>query len=101
MLVKRIINPSKKQHIEGDTFHLIFLGADAVLYDSLWDEPIIYAPKTLVRLAITDDKKLPALLPKGIDQITLFVYEVQSNGELKRKGDAIKGKPTEITVPNY
>lgn len=101
MLVKRILNPAKKNHIEGDTFHLIFLGADAVLYDALWDEPIIYGPKALVRNAIIDDKKLPAQLTKGLNEITLFVYRIQSSGELKRVGEPIKGKPVDITVPNY
>jgi len=101
MLIKRILNPAKKNHIEGNTFHLIFIGSDAVLYDSLWDEPIIYGPKTLVRTAIADDKKLPAFLPKNLKEIVLFVYKIQDSGELKKMGEPIKGKPTEITVPNY
>ena len=101
MVVKRILNPSKKNHVEGNIFHLIFLGSDAVLYDSLWDEPIIYGPKTLVRTAITDNKKLPAYLPKELKSITLFVYRIQANGKIKRMGDPITGNPIDITVPNY
>jgi hypothetical protein len=101
MIVKRVINPSKRNNIEGDIFHLLFLGTDAVLYDSLWDEPIIYGNKNLVRIAITNPKKLPSLLPNKTKEITLFVYRVSQNGELKRMGDPIKGKSTDITVPNY
>lgn len=100
-IVKRVINPSKKNNIIGNTFHLLFLGTDAVLYDSLWDEAIIYGNKTLVRIAITDPKKLAACLDRPDMEIALFVYKAQENGELKRKGDVIKGKLTDIIVPNY
>lgn len=101
MLVKRVLNPSKKNHVFGDTFHLIFLGTDAVLYDSLWDEPIIYGNKNLVRIAITDPKKLVTLLDKNVKQIAVFLYRVQDTGELKRQGDPIKGIPTNLVIPNY
>jgi len=101
MLVKRVLNPAKKNNIQGDTFHLIFLGTDAVLYDGLWDEAIIYGNKALVRIAITDPRKLTTLLDKSVKEITLYIYKIQDTGELKRYGDPIKGKPTEITVPNY
>lgn len=101
MLIKRVFNPSKKNKVFGDTFHLIFLGTDAVLYDALWDEAIIYGNKNLVRVAITDSKKLTPLLEKSVEQITLFLYRVQTNGELKRQGDPLKGKPTELVIPNY
>lgn len=101
MLVKRVLNPAKKNNIHGDHLYLLFLGTDAVLFDDLWDAPIIYGPKALVRNAINDDKKVPAYLPKTVTEITLCVYEIQNNGELKRKGEPIKGKPTDITVPNY
>lgn len=100
-LVKRVINPSKKNNVVGSIFHLLFLGTEAVLYDSLWDEPIIYGNKTLVRIAITDPKKLTALLEEPTKEITLYVYLVQNNGEMKRKGDPVKGKPTDLVVPNY
>lgn len=101
MLVKRVLNPSKKNNVTGNTFHLIFLGSDAVLYDRLWDEPIIYGNKTLVRIAITDPKKLTPLLDKSVKEITLYCYRIQDSGEIKKTGDPVKGKPTELTVPNY
>lgn len=101
MLVKRVINPAKKNNVIGSIFHLLFLGSDAVLYDSLWDEPIIYGNKTLVRIAITDPKKLANYLKPGTKEITLFVYRLQDSGELKRMGDSVKGLPADIKVPNY
>jgi len=101
MLVKRVLNPSKKNNVQGDTFHMIFLGTDAVLFDSQWDEAIIFGNKNLVRVAITDPKKLVTLLDKNVKEITLFIYRIQDNGELKRQGDPIKGKPTELVIPNY
>lgn len=101
MLVKRVLNPAKKKNVTGDKFHLIFLGNDAVLFDSLWDEPIIFGNKNLVRTAITDPKKLMTLLDKNVKEITVFLYRVQDTGELKKQGDPLKGKPTELVVPNY
>lgn len=101
MLIKRILNPAKKNEIFGNTFHLIFMGGEAVLYDSLWDAPIIYGPKAIVRNAITDDKKLAAHLPSTVKEITLFIYKIQSDGEIKKKGEPVKGSPENITVPNY
>jgi hypothetical protein len=101
MLVKRVLNPAKKNNVVGDVFHLLFLGADAVLFDSLWDEPIIYGNKTLVRIAVTDPKKLTEYLEPGVKEITLFVYRLQESGELKRMGDSVKGIPSELKVPNY
>lgn len=100
-LIKRVLNPAKKKHIEGDTFHLLFLGLNAVLYDHLWDEPIIYGNKSLVKIAITDPKKLQTLLPEHVKEIHLYVYRIEENGSLKQIGTAIKGKPTNLTVPNY
>lgn len=101
MLTKRVLNPPKKNHVTGDTFHLIFIGSDAVLYDGLWDEAIIYGNKALVRIAITDAKKLSSLLDPSVKEITLFVYKTQNSGEIKRVGDVIKGIPTELKIPNY
>jgi hypothetical protein len=101
MLVKRVLNPAKKNNIVGDTFHLIFLGTDAVLYDSLWDAPIIYGNKTLVRIVITDPKKLTPLLSTTVKTITLFCYQIQDSGELKKMGTPIRGIPSELNVPNY
>lgn len=100
MLVKRVLNPAKKNHVEGNTFHLIVIGTDAVLYDSLWDEPIIYGNKNLVKIAVTDKNKLTTLIDKNIKEITLFVYKPTSSGEIKKVGDPIKGKPTELKIPN-
>lgn len=101
MLVKRVINPAKKNNVIGDVFHLIFLGTDAVLYDSLWDEPIIYGNKNLVRIAITDKKKLTALLENSVKEITVYVYHTLETGELRRVHDPLKGLPTDLKVPNY
>jgi hypothetical protein len=101
MLVKKVLNPEKKKNIRGNTFHLLFLGIDAVLYDELWDEPIIYGNKGLVRVAITDPRKLSTLLPIGIKDITVYVYKIQENGSLKLMGSPLKGKPTELTVPSF
>lgn len=101
MLIKKVLNPSKKKNVKGNTFHLLFLGIDAVLYDTLWDEPIIYGNKGLVRVAITDPRKLTALLPLGVKEITLYVYKLQDNGEMKSVGSPIKGLPTELTVPSF
>ena len=101
MLVKRVLNPAKKNNVVGDIFHLIFMGQDAVLYDSLWDEPIIYGNKSLVRISITDEKKLATLLEASVEEITVYIYRIQESGELKRVHDPIKGKPTDLTVPSY
>jgi hypothetical protein len=101
MLVKRVLNPAKKNNVTGDTFHLVFLGTDAVLYDKLWDEAIIYGNKSLVRIAITDPKKLSTLLDSSVKEITVYVYKIQDTGELKKHGDPIKGLPTSLTIPNY
>ena len=101
MLVKRVLNPAKKNNVTGDTFHLVFLGTDAVLYDKLWDEAIIYGNKALVRIAITDPKKLTTLLDSSVKEITVYVYKVQDTGELKKHGDPIRGVPTSLTIPNY
>jgi hypothetical protein len=101
MLVKRVINPSKKKHVQGSIFHLLFLGTDAVLYDSLWDEPIIYGNKALARITITDPKKLTSLLEAGTTEITVYCYRVQDNGELRKMGDPIKGLPVDLRIPNY
>lgn len=101
MLTKRVLNPAKKKNVIGDIFHLIFLGTDAVLYDRLFDEPIIYGNKTLIRIAITDPKKLSFLLDKDVKEITLYCYKIQDNGEIKKMGSSIKGKPIDLTVPNY
>lgn len=101
-LVKRVLNPAKKSHVVGDTFHLLFLGGnDAVLYDMLWDEPIIYGNKTLVKDAVVNDKKLTKLLERNITKITVFVYRKQDDGQMKLMGQAIKGAPKDLTIPNY
>ena len=97
----RVMNPQKVNTIAGSVFHLLFLGVDAVLYDNMWDRPIISGNKNSVRIAITDPKKLSAHLDKHVSNITVYIYELQDNGELKRNGDPLKGKPTELNVPNY
>jgi hypothetical protein len=101
MLVKRVLNPTKKNKVIGNTFHLIFLGTEAVLFDSLWDEPIIYGNKNLVRIAISDPKKLVTLLDTNVKEIIVYLYRIQDTGELKKHGPPLKGKPTELIVPNY
>lgn len=102
MLVKRVLNPSKKKRVHGSHFHLLFLGNEnAVLFDELWDEPIIYGQKNLVRIAITDAKKLASLLETNIENITLNIYKIQPTGELKKVHPPLIGKPTDLKVPNY
>jgi len=101
MLQKTILNTEKKRKIVGDIFHLIFLGTEAVLYDSLLDSPIIYANKALVRNAVINPKKLTSLLPPNIKEITLFLYKINSDGKIEHFGNPLKGKPIELIIPNH
>ena len=96
MLVKNVLNPEKKTRIEGTVFHVLFLGTDAVLYDDLWDEPIIYGNKNLVK---SKTKRLSEVLPKEVKRVMIFFYRSQQ-GEMKRRFK-FDGPIDEIIVPNY
>jgi hypothetical protein len=100
-LVKRVLNPAKKRNVRGSVFSLIIFGIDAVLYDELMDEPIIYGNKNLVKDAVLSPKKLTTLLPESVTNITLFVYKKQDDGEIKKIGEALHGKPTDLKIANY
>lgn len=100
-LVKRVLNPAKKRNVVGSTFYLYLLGIDAVLYDELMDEPIIYGNKMLVKDAIVNPKKLTTLIPKTVQHVTLFIYKKQDDGEMKKVGEALKGRPVDLKIANY
>jgi hypothetical protein len=107
MLKERVLNPSKKDFIHGTMFNLVFLGKDAVLYDSDWGDPIIYASKGTVRGNFKNPKLFSALIDQNDGSsylekiITLYVYRMQGNGEIKKIGTPLTGKAVDIKVPNY
>ena len=96
MLVKNVINPEKKNHIQGTEFHVIFLGTEAVLYDELWDSPIIYGNKNVVK---SKTKRLSDILPPTIKNVIIFYY-VPYKGEMKKRFK-FDGPIDSIIVPNY
>jgi hypothetical protein len=96
MLVKNVINSNKKNHIQGTTFSVLFLGTDAVLYDELWDEAIIYGNKNVVKIKT---RNLSDLLPATVKTVTIFYY-VPYKGEMKKRFK-FDGPIGSIIVPNY
>ena len=96
MLVKNVINPEKKGRIEGRVFHVLFLGTEAVLFDDLWDSPIIYGNKNIVK---AKTKRIAELLPDTVTNVTIFYYHPYSY-EMKKRFK-YEGPIDKIIVPNY
>jgi hypothetical protein len=96
MLVKNVINPNKRNHIQGTTFSVLFLGIEAVLYDELWDEPIIYGNKNVVKIKT---RNLSDILPATVKNVTIFYY-APYKGEMKKRFK-FDGPIGSILVPNY
>ena len=68
-------------------------------------------PRTLSKGTVRGNFKNPKLFSALIDQndgssylekiITLYVYRMQGNGEIKKIGTPLTGKAVDIKVPNY
>jgi hypothetical protein len=96
MLVKNVLNKEKKDKIFGNTFHVFFLGLSCVLYDSLFDEPIIYGNKNIVKNKV---KNLNKILSKQIRNVKITYYTIFEE-ELKKRFK-YDGPIDDIIVPNY
>ena len=96
MLIKNVITTEKKGKIYGDTFHVFYLGVEAVLYDELFDTPIIYGNKNIVKNTLKNFKKY---LPSYIRNITIYYYQPSTNGLIKRF--KFTGPLDKVITPNF
>jgi len=49
MLAQNVINPEKRENIQGNVFHLFYMDLHkSVLFDKDLSKPIIWGPKTVV-----------------------------------------------------
>ncbi len=101
-LTKNVLNVAKKKKVMGSLFHLLFMKTEAVLYDDLWDAPIIYGNKRLVINAVVNEKFLLKLLQPTVKEITLHLYKKETeDGGMKLIGKALKGEPKNLTIPMH
>ena len=98
MIVPNIINPEKRDKIEGSTFHVFFFddNVTAAVFDKYMDIPIIHGNKTIVKATV---KRFNEHLPKTTTRVRIFFYKIAPpEFKMKMKYEGLVDK---IVVPNF
>jgi hypothetical protein len=79
MLAQNVVNPEKKDKIEGPTFHLFYLDMNtAILFDRNLQVPIIWGSKNVV---MTNLKKMDELMGvPNTSKVRIYSYIFTTEG---------------------
>ena len=84
MLAMNVVNPSKKGNLVGTSFHLIYTdNITAYLFDSTFNEPIVWGSKTAVRSITTQLGRDDLLGDKNASVVVSVYLPTNKNGGLK------------------